>query len=308
MKRFSIYYSVATLFAAGGLGTGVLQGQEAQVEPKVGGRTEARETSPDSNESANRNATTRSVDSGSLTHQAGHVGKINKATGVLGMEVLNSQNERLGTIKDVVLDLNAGQVSYAVLSVGGFLGLGDKLIAVPLNAFSYGPEHEKLVLNVDKARLKELPALEKDAWPSLNDPQVNAHWNAEHLQTGVGSVQGIQTRRELGSASTENHKILGSDTDASTSRKLDARDAQGNVFSGRIAMIDPEKRVMRVEGEQGTREFRFTERPTLVVGGSSRNPSLVDLKVGYSVNVGYHDEGGSYTAHRVIRTDPPSTR
>src|SRR5262245_45233708 len=56
----------------------------------------------------------------------------NKASGLLGMEVRNRENQKLGEIKDLVME-NPGKVNYAVLAVGGFLGLGEKLIALPPN-------------------------------------------------------------------------------------------------------------------------------------------------------------------------------
>src|SRR4051812_26000292 len=49
--------------------------------------------------------------------------RTNKASGLLGMEVRNSENQKLGEVKDLVMDMNSGRVSYAVLSVGGFLGI-----------------------------------------------------------------------------------------------------------------------------------------------------------------------------------------
>lgn len=244
-----------------------------------------------------------------------HIGKINKATGVVGAEVINNQNERLGSIKDIVLDLDSGRLGYAVLSVGGFLGIGDRLIAVPMNAFSISGDQSKLVLDADKAKLKEAPALVKDEWPAINDPQIITHWgSADATATGTSGTLTVRERGRAisndGSSVTDENRLNDRNPGDKSATRVDAlRENQtGATFTGRITMIDPEKRTMRVQGDAGTRDFSFTERPTLVVGGSSRNPSLVDFKVGYNVNVGYHEEDGNYKAHSVIRTDPPSTR
>ena len=56
---------------------------------------------------------------------------------VIGSEVVNKLNEDLGKIEDLVLDTGAGRIAYAVLSFGGFLGMGDKYFAIPWNAFRF---------------------------------------------------------------------------------------------------------------------------------------------------------------------------
>jgi sporulation protein YlmC with PRC-barrel domain len=96
-------------------------------------------------------------------------GKISKASDIVGEKVTNPQDEQLGTIKDLAVDLQSGRVLYAVLSSGGFLGLGTKLHAVPPSAFTVSGE-KNLVLNVDKERLKSAPTFDRDNWPNMSDP------------------------------------------------------------------------------------------------------------------------------------------
>jgi sporulation protein YlmC with PRC-barrel domain len=247
--------------------------------------------------------------------KSSHVGKLNKATGLIGMTVVNQQNEKLGSIKDMVMDLDSGKVSYAVLSIGGFLGIGDKLIAIPPSAFSVSGTQNSLVLNADRARLERVPGLAENEWPSVGDPRFAVGWEADSA-VGVG----VSAQGEVGS---DRGRPLRSDREQRSDNRLGDGDvrvqaqgqtgtggdaAGGQVFSGRIVSIDPEKRVMRVEGESGTRQFGFTDRPKFSLGPDNRNPKLIDFKVGYNVNVGYNREGDEYVAHSVIRTDPPSTR
>jgi sporulation protein YlmC with PRC-barrel domain len=101
----------------------------------------------------------------------------NKASGILGMEVRNRENQKLGEIKDLVMDLNTGKVSYSVLAVGGFLGIGEKLIALPPGALKVADEGEYLVLNADKAKIQAAPGFAATAWPAPGDPEVNRFWN-----------------------------------------------------------------------------------------------------------------------------------
>src|ERR1700683_5784484 len=69
---------------------------------------------------------------------------------VIGSDVVNAQNEDLGKIEDIVLDAGAGRIAYAVLSFGGFLGMGDKYFAIPWDAFRFNLGEKRAVLNVDK--------------------------------------------------------------------------------------------------------------------------------------------------------------
>ena len=63
-----------------------------------------------------------------------------------------------------------GTVSYAVLSFGGILGMGDKLFAVPLEAFDFGTsDSDNVILNVSKETLENAPGFDKDNWPQQED-------------------------------------------------------------------------------------------------------------------------------------------
>ena len=88
---------------------------------------------------------------------------------LIGNDVYNQQNEELGDIKEIMLDTRTGRVGYAVLSCGGFLGMGEKLFAVPWTALTLDSGNKRFVLNVDKDRLKNAPGFDKDAWPDMAD-------------------------------------------------------------------------------------------------------------------------------------------
>ena len=86
----------------------------------------------------------------------------------IGADVQNPQGQNLGDIKDVVIDRASGRIAYAVVSFGGFLGMGEKLFAVPWGAFSQ-PKADKdtFVLDVDKERLKNAPGFDAHNWPQM---------------------------------------------------------------------------------------------------------------------------------------------
>jgi sporulation protein YlmC with PRC-barrel domain len=280
-----------------------------------------------------------------ITSDDNTVTKVNKASGLIGMDVRNQQDERLGEIKDLVLDLQSGKIAYAVLSVGGFLGIGDKLIAVPPSAFTTGTDQDRLVLNADKARIQNSPGFAKNAWPDLNSSDWTAnsqYWLSDSAQGTLGTTRsgtGLGTdadRIQSGTrSSTDPNRPLDRsttvlpapsdrrdndrldtdrrnnrlDTDRRDTDRLDATADRSNrnVFQGRITSVDPETRTMTVEGPSGSRTFQFTDRPTITLK-DNRNPRLTDLKVGYPVSVGFHQEDGKYVAHSVTRTDTPEVK
>jgi len=97
-----------------------------------------------------------------------------RASNLIGKEVHNAQNENLGDIKDLVVDLNNGRVHYVVLSFGGFLGLGDKNFAFPMTAFRASGDKDTLILDIDKERLKKAPGFERAKSPDWNNPEYRA--------------------------------------------------------------------------------------------------------------------------------------
>ena len=86
-----------------------------------------------------------------------------------GDEVINGSGEKLGTIDEIMLDVSSGRIAYAVLSAGGFLGVGDKLFAIPWNALTLDVDRECFVLDIDKEQLESAPGFDKDHWPSMAD-------------------------------------------------------------------------------------------------------------------------------------------
>jgi sporulation protein YlmC with PRC-barrel domain len=88
---------------------------------------------------------------------------------LIGNDVYNSKNEDLGEIKEIMLDMETGKVSYAVLAFGGMLGMGEKLFAVPWEALTLDTRHKRFTLNLSKDRLKDAPGFDKAHWPNMAD-------------------------------------------------------------------------------------------------------------------------------------------
>lgn len=89
---------------------------------------------------------------------------------LIGNKVYNTQAEDLGDIKEIMLDMRSGRVSYAVLEFGGFLGMGSKLFAVPWSVLTLDTVEKRFVFDVSKESLENAPGFEKDNWPNMADP------------------------------------------------------------------------------------------------------------------------------------------
>lgn len=95
-----------------------------------------------------------------------------KASELMGYSVKNEQGEELGTIEELVIDPQDGRITYAVLSVGGFLGMGDKLFAIPWETLTPRPEGQTFNLDVSKEKLAEAPGFDENSWPDM----ANREW------------------------------------------------------------------------------------------------------------------------------------
>jgi hypothetical protein len=87
-----------------------------------------------------------------------------------GDAVVNAAGEDLGKIDDIMIDTPTGRVAYAVLSFGGFLGMGDKLFAIPWDRLKLDEDNHRFILNIDKGTLEKAPGFDKDNWPDMGDP------------------------------------------------------------------------------------------------------------------------------------------
>ncbi len=90
---------------------------------------------------------------------------------LIGDKVKNQQGEEIGRVEEIMVDVYTGRVAYAVLSFGGFMGVGNKLFAVPWAALTVDTDNEWFVLDADKEKLKHAPGFDKHDWPKLPSGQ-----------------------------------------------------------------------------------------------------------------------------------------
>ena len=97
-----------------------------------------------------------------------------------------------------MIDIPADKVAYAVLSFGGFLGMGNKLFALPWSALRLDEDKKHFVLDVDKKKLENAPGFDKDNWPDMSDTswgtqlstyyKVSPYWESPKTFSGGGGL------------------------------------------------------------------------------------------------------------------------
>ncbi|MES3024671.1 MAG: PRC-barrel domain-containing protein [Pseudomonadota bacterium] len=129
---------------------------------------------------------------------------------LIGDSVVNADDDNLGDIKEIMLDMRTGQVAYAVLAFGGFLGMGEKLFAVPWQALHLDTVNKRFVLNVEKDRLQNAPGFNKDAWPDMSDVgwsnQIHQFYGTDPTMSGtpMGMHSGAGTGAGAGGSYSSN--------------------------------------------------------------------------------------------------------
>lgn len=86
-----------------------------------------------------------------------------------GAAVYNNAGDSLGSIANVMIDKRSGQIKYAVLSLGGFLGVGSRYFPLPWRALEYEPQIAGYFVELDKNRLAEAPSYGGSDTPDWSD-------------------------------------------------------------------------------------------------------------------------------------------
>jgi hypothetical protein len=88
---------------------------------------------------------------------------------VTGTSVYNRQDEKLGSVYDVMLNKSSGQVAYAIMSFGGFLGMGESYHPLPWRALTYDTRLDGYVVDIDRRRLEAAPTYTASDEPNWAD-------------------------------------------------------------------------------------------------------------------------------------------
>lgn len=156
---------------------GTRPAQARQGEADAGGATTRAEDFGDNRDGMGRDRSDQVA--------ADETGKLISADKVIGTAVYNRAGDRLGTIHSVMLHKISGRVAYAVMSLGGFLGIGERFHPLPWDVLTY--DEEKGGYNVDKTdeQLRGAPHYSREELDSLDygasGPQIRDYY-------GVGPI------------------------------------------------------------------------------------------------------------------------
>jgi sporulation protein YlmC with PRC-barrel domain len=104
------------------------------------------------------------------TIPASRLGQIQKASKLTGTSVKNLQDEKLGNVENILVDLSSGRIVAVIVSSGGFLGMGDELSAVPPTALRFTTDRDTLQLDTTKEMLTAAPHFKANQWPDFAQP------------------------------------------------------------------------------------------------------------------------------------------
>lgn len=191
-------------------------------------------------------------------------GKIDSAKKLMGRAIHDSQDQKIGDLKDMVVDLESGHVLYGIVSAGGFLGIGDELTAVPPGAFTSSSE-QKLTMNVDKEKLKAAPRFTKDYDSKPGDPEFvkQIHQHFGQSMGWEGSFNNVHKASE----------VIGMNVKSVSDQKIgDIKDLGIDLPAGRVTFA-----ILGAGGFVGVGEKDYVLPPNAFTLGSDKKSLVSDM-------------------------------
>jgi sporulation protein YlmC with PRC-barrel domain len=150
-----------------------------------------------------------------------NLGYVQKASKLMGASVNNLQDEKIGKVKNFIVDLPAGRIVAVIVSSGGYMGMDGELSAVPPTALKFNPEHNALQLDTSKEMLANSPHFKSNEWPDFSQPGyaggVYHAYKVEPYFNNDATAQPDNTARNV------------RDRDSSTLTPLDQGNSQSDI-------------------------------------------------------------------------------
>jgi hyperosmotically inducible periplasmic protein len=127
-----------------------------------------------------------------------------RASEIIGTNVKNAQDDIVGEVKDLVLELASEEVIAVVISTGGFLGIGDNLSAVALSTLRYDSEDKVFRTSTPKEDLEKEPRFTSRTWPGYDKEKATATLRSVRDKVGGDVTQPDNT--------AQNERDLNGDT------------------------------------------------------------------------------------------------
>jgi len=168
--------------------------------------------------------------------------------------VRNLQDQELGRVENLMMDVSAGRIVTVIVSTGGFLGLADELSAVPPTALRFNPDHEILQLDASRELLAGSPHFKATQWPDLSQPGyaggVYYAYNVEPWFNPTAKSSADSVRDRDGSTLTTlgpGNRQIDANTEAQIRREIiadhgmsaNARNVKITAIDGRVILCGP---------------------------------------------------------------------
>jgi hyperosmotically inducible periplasmic protein len=165
-----------------------------------------------------------------------------KASDLIGMTVKNYQDEKLGKVEDLAVDVESGRILQVILSTAGFIGIGDTLAAVPPGAFHRDVTNKVLHLDADLAKLKDAPKFEMSKWADYSDSnhlaQVYRHYGQE---SALGFIQTGEVAQDSTGAP---NAVSARNTDGTVGTNRVSSDSQWMIPASRLGQVQKASKLM----------------------------------------------------------------
>ena len=186
------------------------------------------------------------------------LGYVQKAGRLMGTPVKNLQDQQLGKVENLMVDVSAGRIVAVIISSGGYIWLDDKLSAVPPTALRFNAEHDTLQLDVSKETLASSPHFKAGQWPDFSQPGyvggVYHAYNVEPWFSTTATTEADNTRpnvRDRDSSTLTTLERGNSQADANTAAQIrqeiiadsrmsvNARNVKITAIDGRVILCGP---------------------------------------------------------------------
>lgn len=199
---------------------------------------------------------------------------LNKGSKLIGKNIVDAQNKKLGEIKDMAIDLSNNRLDYIVVASDGVLGIGNKLYAVPAQIFGPFREDHDLVLNSSTQVLKASPIPDKN-WLSAIDQNnlklIYQHAGITLTDTGGGpSPQMVQATDMIG---------MGILTQQGEKAAADVKDFVVSMQDGRVPFA-----ILSVGGPSGGISTKYVAVPTAALSKGPVRDRLYTSKSAQEIN------------------------
>lgn len=184
---------------------------------------------------------------------------------LIGQPVRNSEGQQIGKVEELMIDPKDGQIKYGVLNVGeGFLGIGNKLVAVPWESLRLTTTQQGYLLDMDRDTLAKAPPVDQKAWQARRTARVEQEGGTTYRPTAGGA--------------------------SDVGRSVETIEGE-KQYSGTVESIDPQAGVIKVKKMMVSHTFKLSDNIS--------RTSLNQFKEGDEVELFYTEKAGENVVHRI---------